>query len=144
MSARWCWRSARGTLTVAGQMGVLAGAYARTLDHVYSLETLMVLPLGFLGGIFYSVAQLPPVWRALSEVNPVFYIVQTLRIGFLGSGDIPAGVALGVLWSFAVALSAGRCSSFAPAVDSSNKGRRMTDAVGRPIREDVKVRVGKS
>ncbi|HYB31202.1 MAG TPA: ABC transporter permease [Solirubrobacteraceae bacterium] len=96
---------AAGTLTVAGQVGVLAGAYARTLDHVYSLEALVVLPLGFLGGIFYSVSQLPPFWHALSEVNPVFYIVQTLRIGFLGSGDIPAGVALGVLWAFAVALS---------------------------------------
>jgi ABC-2 type transport system permease protein len=96
---------AAGTLTVAGQVGVLAGAYARTLDHVYSLETLVVLPLGFLGGIFYSVSQLPPLWHALSEVNPVFYIVQTLRIGFLGSGDIPAGVALGVLWAFAGALS---------------------------------------
>jgi ABC-2 type transport system permease protein len=96
---------ALGTLTVAGQIGVLAGAYARTLDHVYSLETLVVLPLGFLGGIFYSVAQLPPVWRGLSEVNPVFYVVQTLRIGFLGAGDIRAGVALGVLWSFAVALT---------------------------------------
>jgi ABC-2 type transport system permease protein len=97
---------AGATLTVAGQVGVLAGAYARTLDHVYSLETLVVLPLGFLGGIFYSVSQLPPLWHALSEVNPVFYIVQTLRIGFLGSGDIPAGVALGVLWAFAAALSA--------------------------------------
>jgi ABC-2 type transport system permease protein len=96
---------AAATLIVAGQVGVLAGAYARTLDHVYSLETLVVLPLGFLGGIFYSVSQLPPVWHALSEINPVFYIVQTLRIGFLGSGDIPAGVALGVLWAFAGALS---------------------------------------
>ena len=93
------------TLTVAGQLGVLAGAYARTLDHVYSVETLVVLPLGFLGGIFYSVSQLPTAWHVLSEVNPVFYIVQTLRIGFLGSGDIPAGIALGVLWAFAIALS---------------------------------------
>jgi ABC-2 type transport system permease protein len=96
---------ALGTLTVAGQIGVLAGAYARTLDHVYSLETLVVLPLGFLGGIFYSVSQLPPVWRVLSEVNPVFYVVQTLRIGFLGAGDIRAATALGVLWAFAIALT---------------------------------------
>jgi ABC-2 type transport system permease protein len=94
------------TLAVAGQIGVLAGAYARTLDHVYSFETLVVLPLGFLGGIFYSVSQLPAVWHALSEVNPVFYVVQTLRIGFLGSGDIPAGVALSVLWGFALVLTA--------------------------------------
>src|SRR6202020_616015 len=93
-------RAARGRAIRlgGGQLGVLAGAYARTLDHVYSFETLVVLPLGFLGGIFYSVSQLPPAWHDLSEVNPVFYIVQALRIGFLGSGDIPAGVALGVLW----------------------------------------------
>lgn len=92
-------------LIVSGQLGVLAGAYARTLDHVYSFETLVVLPLGFLGGIFYSVSQLPAAWRDLSEVNPVFYIVQALRIGFLGSGDIPVGVALGMLWAFAAGLS---------------------------------------
>jgi ABC-2 type transport system permease protein len=92
-------------LIVSGQLGVLAGAYARTLDHVYSFETLVVLPLGFLGGIFYSVSQLPAAWHDLSEANPVFYIVQALRIGFLGSGDIPAGVALGMLWLFAIALS---------------------------------------
>lgn len=96
---------ALGTLTVAGQIGVLAGAYARTLDHVYSLETLVVLPLGFVGGIFYSVSQLPPAWHVLSEVNPVFYVVQTLRIGFLGRGDIPCAIALAVLWTFAIALT---------------------------------------
>jgi ABC-2 type transport system permease protein len=96
---------ALGTLTVAGQIGVLAGAYARTLDHVYSLETLVVLPLGFLGGIFYSVSALPRAWHILSEVNPVFYVVQTLRIGFLGAGDIRAAMALGVLWTFAIALT---------------------------------------
>ena len=57
-------------------MGVLAGVYVRTMDQIVSLEKLLVLPFGFLGGIFYSVSPLPPAWQVLSDLNPVFYVVQ--------------------------------------------------------------------
>ncbi|WP_319449084.1 MULTISPECIES: ABC transporter permease [unclassified Mycobacterium] len=93
-------------LLVAGQVGVIAGALAKSLDHVYSMESIILLPLGFLGGVFYSVAQLPPVWDVLSRVNPVFWLVQVERIGLLGHGDVGAWTALIVVWAIAIALSA--------------------------------------
>jgi ABC-2 type transport system permease protein len=90
---------------VAAQTGVIAGSLAKSLDHVYSMESIILLPLGFLGGIFYSVHQLPPVWAVVSQINPVFWLVQVVRIGLLGSGDTTAASALAVVWGLAAALS---------------------------------------
>ena len=73
-----------GVLVVAAQIGVIAGSLAKSLDHVYSMESIILLPLGFLGGVFYSVHQLPPVWDVVSQINPVFWLVQVERIGLLG------------------------------------------------------------
>jgi ABC-2 type transport system permease protein len=92
-------------LVIGAQLGVLVGAYARSLDQEYAIETLLVLPLGFLGGIFYPVSRLPGPWRVASELNPAFYVVQSLRIGFLGRGDVPSGLALGVLYGLAAVLT---------------------------------------
>ena len=92
-------------LTTA-QMGVVAGVYVNTMDQNVSLQQLLVQPLTFLGGTFYSISTLPTVWQVLSHINPVFYIVQVLRIGFLGHADLPAGTALAVLWGMGLVLSA--------------------------------------
>jgi ABC-2 type transport system permease protein len=97
--------AAVAVLVIGAQLGVLVGSYARSLDQVYAIETLLVLPLGFLGGIFYPVTRLPGPWRVASQLNPAFYVVQSLRIGFLGSGDIPAGLAIGVVYGLAAALT---------------------------------------
>lgn len=94
-----------GVLVVAAQVGVIAGSLAKSLDHVYSMESIVLLPLGFLGGIFYSVRNLPPVLDVVSRINPVFWLVQVERIGLLGRADVNAAVALGVVWAVAVALS---------------------------------------
>jgi ABC-2 type transport system permease protein len=92
-------------LTTA-QMGVIAGVYVNTMDQNVSLQTLLVQPLTFFGGTFYSISTLPSAWQVLSHVNPVFYIVQVLRIGFLGRADLPVGTALAVLWGMGLLLSA--------------------------------------
>ncbi len=92
-------------LIVAAQLGVIAGVHIRTMDQNISLQTLAVQPLTFLGGTFYSVSSLPPFWSALSHVNPVFYVVQVIRIGFIGHADLSAGVGLAVLWGLAIVLS---------------------------------------
>jgi ABC-2 type transport system permease protein len=93
-------------LISAAQVGVLAGAYSKSLDHVYSIEALVVLPLGFLSGIFYSTSQLPRTWSVLSHVNPILYYVDALRTGLLGHGSLPAAAALAVVLAGAVLLSA--------------------------------------
>ncbi|WP_369264801.1 ABC transporter permease [Streptomyces sp. R35] len=102
-----------GVLLVAAQVGVIAGSLAKSLDHVYSMESIVLLPLGFLGGVFYSVRQLPPVWDVLSRLDPVFWLVQVERIGFLGHGDVGAGWALLTVWALAAALSAWSAAMFA-------------------------------
>ncbi|WP_406335573.1 ABC transporter permease [Streptomyces sp. NBC_00203] len=102
-----------GVLLVAAQVGVIAGSLAKSLDHVYSMESIILLPLGFLGGVFYSVHQLPPVWDVLSRLDPVFWLVQVERIGFLGHGDVGAGWALLVVWALGAALSAWSAAMFA-------------------------------
>jgi ABC-2 type transport system permease protein len=92
-------------LVIGAQLGVLVGSYARSLDQVYAIETLLVLPLGFLGGIFYPVSRLPGLWHLASELNPAFYVVQALRTGFLGRGDISSALALVVVYGLAAALT---------------------------------------
>jgi ABC-2 type transport system permease protein len=99
-------------LVSAAQLGVLAGTYARSLDDVYSLETLVVLPLGFLSGIFYSVDKLPSTWQVLSYLNPVFYFVEAMRAGLLGRADVSAATSLGVVGGIALVLSAWSLSLF--------------------------------
>lgn len=102
-----------GVLIVAAQIGIIAGAIASSLDHVYSVESLVLLPLGFLGGIFYPVDQLDGGWRLLSELNPFFWLVQAGRIGFLGEADVPGWAALGVVWLVAAVLTAWSAAIFA-------------------------------
>ena len=99
-------------LLIAAQLGVIAGSLAKSLDHVYAMESIVLLPLGFLGGVFYSVRQLPPVWDLLSRFDPVFWLVQVERIGFLGHGDVAAGWALLAVWALAAALSAWSAAIF--------------------------------
>ncbi|MCW2753736.1 MAG: yadH [Marmoricola sp.] len=110
--------AAIGVLVVAAQFGIIAGAVASSLDHVYSIESLVLLPFGFLGGIFYPVTELPAGWRVVSELNPFFWLVQAGRTGFLGSADVPGWSSLLVVWIVALGLSAWSAAIFA-------RGRRL-------------------
>jgi ABC-2 type transport system permease protein len=94
-----------GVLIVAAQIGVIAGSLAKSLDQVYSMESIVVLPLGVLGGVFYSAQRLPPPWDVVSGLNPVFWLVQVERIGLLGVGDVSAASALLAVWVLALVLS---------------------------------------
>lgn len=101
-----------GVLVVAAQVGVIAGAMAKSFDHVYSMESIILVPLGFFGGVFYSVRELPHTWNVLSRLDPVFWLVQVERIGFLGRGDVTTGWAVAVVWFLAVLLSAWSAAIF--------------------------------
>jgi ABC-2 type transport system permease protein len=78
----------------------------------------VILPLTFLGGVFYSVAILPGFWEGLSHANPLFYIVNSVRYGFLGQSDVS------VLLSFSVtAVMAAVCVVWSQWLFSS--GRKL-------------------
>jgi ABC-2 type transport system permease protein len=79
-----------------GSLGIVVGIYAETFDHHMAVNSIAILPLAFLGGVFYSVESLPSPWQELSLINPLFHLVQAMRFGFLGVSDVPVGIALGV------------------------------------------------
>jgi len=74
--------------------GVVAGVYAESWDHTAFINNLVLLPLSFLGGVFYSVGSLPSPWQELSHANPLFYLIDAVRFGFLGESDVPIGLSL--------------------------------------------------
>lgn len=93
-------------LIAFAQLGVIAGIYANSWDAIAFITSLVILPLGFLGGTFFSVDRLPAFWEAISHANPVFYVIQAYRDGFLGTADVSTALSLGVLAALAAGLSA--------------------------------------
>jgi ABC-2 type transport system permease protein len=83
-------------LVLFSSLGVIAGIYAESWDHTAFVNNLVILPLTFLGGVFYSVDVLPSPWEELSHVNPIFFLIQAVRYGFLGTSDVSVWLALGV------------------------------------------------
>ena len=83
-------------LTLFSSLGVVVGIYAKTWDHAGFVQNILIVPLSFLGGVFYSVSTLPSPWSEVSHANPIFYLVQAVRYGFLGTSDVPVGIALGI------------------------------------------------
>lgn len=68
--------------------GILAAIWAERFDDLSIFNTFIILPLTYLGGIFYSVEILPPLFAKLSYLNPILYLIGGLRHGFLGLSDI--------------------------------------------------------
>jgi ABC-2 type transport system permease protein len=83
-------------VTLFSSLGVVVGIYAKTWDHAGFVQNILIVPLSFLGGVFYAVTKLPSPWRELSHANPIFYLVQAVRYGFLGASDVPVVLALGI------------------------------------------------
>ncbi len=93
-------------LTLFASLGVVVGIYAKSWDHAGFVQNILIVPLSFLGGVFYSVSVLPSPWREISHANPIFYLVQAVRYGFLGSSDVPVAVALGITAALATLMVA--------------------------------------
>jgi ABC-2 type transport system permease protein len=83
-------------LTLFSSLGVIVGIYAKSWDHTGFVNNIVILPLTFLGGVFYSVDLLPSPWAEVSHANPIFYLVQAVRYGFLGTSDVSVVLALAV------------------------------------------------
>ena len=77
-------------------LGLVVGVYAESWDFTTFINNIVILPLVFMGGVFYSVDVLPSPWEELSHVNPVFYLVNAVRFGFLGQSDVSVWLSLGV------------------------------------------------
>jgi ABC-2 type transport system permease protein len=80
-----------------GSMGLVAGIVSEKIDQLAAFQNFVIMPLTFLSGVFYSIHSLPPLWQALSHVNPFFYMIDGFRYGFFGVSDVPPAVSLSVM-----------------------------------------------
>ena len=86
--------------------GFINAIYANKFDDITIIPTFVLTPLIYLGGVFYSVELLPDFWRLLSQLNPIFYMVNAFRFGILGVSDVNVWIAFMMLVIFTVALFA--------------------------------------
>jgi ABC-2 type transport system permease protein len=84
--------------------GLINAIYANKFDDVTIVPTFILTPLIYLGGVFYSIDLLPDFWKAVSHVNPIFYMVDAFRYGILGISDVNIFYALLILLAFVVGL----------------------------------------
>jgi len=89
-------------LVLFASLGTVVGIFADSWDHTTFINNIVILPLAFVGGVFYSVDLLPSPWEEVSHFNPVFHLVQAVRYGFLGESDVSIWLALGVTAALAV------------------------------------------
>ena len=84
--------------------GFINAAYANKFDDIAIIPTFILTPLTYLGGVFYSISLLPEFWQNASKLNPVLYMVNTFRYGFLGVSDINIWHAYGIILLFVFVL----------------------------------------
>jgi ABC-2 type transport system permease protein len=82
--------------------GLINGIYAKGFDGISIVPTFVLTPLTYLGGIFYSISQFPEFWQKVSLFNPILYMVNAFRYGFLGVSDVPLATCFGVLILFTI------------------------------------------
>lgn len=78
-------------------LGFIIGIWADTFERLQVIPLLVVTPLAFLGGSFYSIDMLPPVWRTITLFNPVLYLISGFRWSFYGTADVGVGVSLAMI-----------------------------------------------
>ncbi len=84
--------------------GFANGMMANKFDDIAIVPTFILTPLTYFGGVFYSIDLLPEFWRNVSKANPILYMVNGLRYGFLGVSDIPVGAGIVMLSGFFVGI----------------------------------------
>lgn len=88
------------TASSFSMLGFIIGIWADTFEKLSIVPMLIITPLTFLGGSFYSIKMLPPVWQTVSLFNPVVYLVSGFRWSFYGSGDVSLAMSLGITLLF--------------------------------------------
>jgi ABC-2 type transport system permease protein len=85
--------------------GFINAVFAQSFDDISIVPTFILMPMTYLGGMFYSVEILPEFWQTLSKFNPIYYMVDSFRMGFLGSSTTDFWMSMLVLSSMIVVLA---------------------------------------
>jgi ABC-2 type transport system permease protein len=85
-------------------LGTVVGLYSRSWELQSFVGSIVIQPLVFLGGVFYSVAALDQPWEAASHADPILYLVEASRYGILGTADVDPLLSFGVSFALAAAL----------------------------------------
>ncbi|MGI9262394.1 MAG: ABC transporter permease, partial [Woeseiaceae bacterium] len=83
--------------------GFILGVWADNWEKLAIVPTLVITPLTFLGGSFYSISMLPPVWQTITLFNPVVYLISGFRWSFYENADVSVGLSLAMTAGFLVA-----------------------------------------
>jgi ABC-2 type transport system permease protein len=86
--------------TTFSLFGFCIGIWAKGFEQLQFVPMLVITPLTFLGGVFYSIDMLPPGWRAFSLFNPIVYVISGFRWSFYGSADVSVGLSLAMTLGF--------------------------------------------
>ena len=90
------------TATTFSLFGFIIGIWSKGFEQLQIIPMLVVTPLTFLGGAFYSIDMLPPLWRTLSLFNPVVYLISGFRWSFYGTSDVSVTLSLGMTLGFLI------------------------------------------
>ncbi len=80
--------------------GFIIGIWAKNFEQLQLIPLLVVTPLVFLGGAFYSISMLPPAWQVITKFNPVVYLISGFRWSFFGVADVPIATSLLAIGGF--------------------------------------------
>ncbi|OHB18547.1 MAG: ABC transporter permease [Parcubacteria group bacterium RIFCSPHIGHO2_01_FULL_56_18] len=94
------------TTIIFSLAGLVNGIYAKSIDGINIVPTFVLTPLVYLGGVFYSVHTLPDWWQTITYANPLFYLINGFRYGFLGIADVPLVTSVSVLFGIIAVLVA--------------------------------------
>ncbi|MFL5297005.1 MAG: ABC transporter permease [Phenylobacterium sp.] len=85
-----------GAALIMGFLGIMAGLWSEKFDHMAAVTNFVIMPMTFLSGTFYLVEKLPEPFRTFSKFNPIFYLIDGFRYGFIGraEGDVLVGAAM--------------------------------------------------
>jgi ABC-2 type transport system permease protein len=84
--------------------GLVNAIFATKFDDISIFPTFVLTPLTYLGGVFYSINQLPPIWQTISKINPIVYMIDGFRYGFSGRSDLNIWFSFTILISFTAVL----------------------------------------
>ncbi len=93
------------TATLFSLAGFINAVLAESFDAISIIPNFVLTPLSYLGGVFYSVAMLPGIWQTLSLGNPILYMVNAFRYGFIGVSDVDIRLAFVITGGFTLVLA---------------------------------------